>query len=566
MACGGLSARPQWTGFFGLLLLLTTTAAAQTIPVKLKPENMSFTFTKGDTKLPASQPITVSGTAGLSITVTPSGGDWLTVSPVSAVIPTTLKVIVNPTTLTLGTYSGIIQVTGGGATATVGVTLTVKAPPSTLSVSPTPITSTYIRGTAPPDPVTINLTTSDAVLPFTAKASGGAWLSVTPASGAVFPAFPAAVRAAINVTGLVPGTYNGSVAITSSQAANKSVTVRVTLNVQAGVPVFTGMWPFQITQGAPDTTITLTGNNFYSGSIVKAGVTPLASAYIGPNALTAAIPEELLAAPAFLDINVSNPAEGGGDSADRTFTVLSSAPALSAVVHGATLATGPISPGQIVVFFGTGLGPDDLTVFVPPPPGGTIATSLDGTEVLFANQPAPVIYTSATQVAALSPYGLAGLSSVNVRIRRNGVDTPTVTVPVQPARPGIFTAGGTGQGQALVFNYNEESASYALNDERTPAGKGSIVVFYVTGVGVTTPPSLDGQIVTAVSGSLHPDVAVHIGGADSEILYAGGVVGLTSTILQVNARVPDVKASKATSLKIFVNGIESADGVNLAVK
>lgn len=549
----------------GLAAAFGIPAAAQST-LKIKPASLAFTFTVGEAKFPAAQTITVSGTVGAAYTATITGGLWLSVSPASGVLPGSVKASVNPTTLTLGTYTGSVILTLGGESATVPVTLTVKAPPSTLTASPAAIEATYIRGQAAPAAATVGLITSDGVLPYATKAAGGSWLTVAPASGVAFPAFPANLTITYNPAGLAPGTYNGTVTVSAPQAANKSLTVKVTLIVQAGVPSLTSLWPFQITQGAPDTLLTVTGSNFASDTVVKAGGVPLVTTFVGPNVVTAILPAALLTVPGPIALVASNPATGGGDSGDRTFTVLSSTPALTTVVNAASFRGGPLAPGEMVVLFGTGLGPDALTTFTPPTGGATIATTLSGTRVFINGTPSPVIYTSATQVAALVPYGIPVQAAIPVAVQHNGMSTASATFNTASAAPGIFTASGTGYGQIVAFNYEVGSGTYTLNSERAPAPVGSIIVFYVTGEGATSPPSVDGQIVTAAAAAPNPRVAVHIGGSDSEVLYAGGVVGLASSIMQVNVRVPQIKGSKEIPVKVIIGGIESADGVTIAVK
>jgi uncharacterized protein (TIGR03437 family) len=336
--------------------------------------------------------------------------------------------------------------------------------------------------------------------------------------------------------------------------------------VNPGRPSLEGVWPNRITQGAGATTITVTGANFFSGSVVLVGSTELATAFLGTNALTAVIPANLLAAAGTLAIGVTNPGQGGGSSGTETFTVLDSNPVINAISSAASFQTGAFSPGEMLTIFGTGLGPDALANFVPPNPGGAIATTLGGTRIFFDGTAAPILYTSATQVAVLAPNGLAGRFATQVRVEYNGNTSGSVSSAVVPARPGIFTTSGTGTGPAVVFNYDEAAGLYSVNSDSAQATKGSVIVFYVTGAGAGDPPGVDGQIATQAVASPRGSVQVHIGGADSEVLYAGTVAGLSSGIIQVNARIPQVQAGKQTPLLMLINGAPSQDGVTVSVK
>src|ERR1017187_4911970 len=79
-------------------------------------------------------------------------------------------------------------------------------------------------------------------------------------------------------------------------------------------------------------------------------------------------------------------------------------PTVNAVTNVASYANGPISPGEMVVIFGTGMGPSNL-VGLQLDQQGRVANALSQVRVLFDGNPAPLIYVSAQQVAAMVPYG-----------------------------------------------------------------------------------------------------------------------------------------------------------------
>ena len=78
-------------------------------------------------------------------------------------------------------------------------------------------------------------------------------------------------------------------------------------------------------------------------------------------------------------------------------------PSIGAVTNGATNLAGPVAPGEIVVLYGSNLGPARLAQFSLNA-AGLVGTSLAGTQVFFNGTPAPVIYTLAGQVGAIVPY------------------------------------------------------------------------------------------------------------------------------------------------------------------
>lgn len=541
-------------------------------PLKASPAALTFQYTEGEAKLPVAQTLSVSGgnsAAPLPYSVAITGAPWLAATPATGTAPAAVKVSANPTSLSVGTYTTVLTVSSvGGATpqtATVAVTLTVKAAPPTLSAAPNPVAVSYVRGGAAPGASTVKLTTSGALLPYTVTSSGGTWLAVTPKSGVVFPAFPSELSVAVSPANLAPGTYKGTITITASQAANKTTMVNVTLTVSAGLPAVTAIWPDEAVQGAPAKTITVTGSNFFSGTTIKAGTATLASTLLGPEAMTAVIPASLLASAGTLSIVANNTGTGGGDSAPAVdFTVHAPGPKVNAVVNAASFQGGTVAPGEMVVLFGRGLGPTSLASFEAPAAGAPIATALAGTKVTFDTTEAPVIYASDGQVAVMAPYDLAGKTQVDIAVDYNGATSAAVTVPVAVSAPGVYTANGTGAGQAAAFNYDAATGAYTLNTESSGAPKGSVIVFYVTGAGGA---GTDGMLVTAPATAPNPAVSVTAGAATATVLYAGGVVGLVEGLMQINAQLPtEMLAGKALPLTVTINGQASQSGVTVTVK
>jgi len=558
----------------GALLMAAAVGQAQTTapPLKASPATMTFSFIEGSATLPVTQTLAVSGGSSaspLDYAVTIGGGPWLVATPMTGRAPASVKVSVNPTSLPVGTYTGTITVASvGGSTAqsvqTV-VTLSVKAAAPTLSAAPNPVSLTYVRGGTVPAPSTVTLSTSGALLPFSVTSAGGSWLSVTPRSGIVFPAFGTDLSVAISPANLAPGTYKGTITITAAQALNKTTTVTVNLTVSAGLPTVTGVWPNEAVQGAGATTVTITGTNFFSGTTVKAGVATLSSTWLGPEAMTAVIPATLLATAGTLEIVANNTGSGGGDSTPAVdFTVHPPGPNISAVVNAASFLGGSVAPGEMVVLFGRSLGPPTLATFDPPAVGDPIATTLGGTTVNFDTTPAPVIYTSANQVAVMVPYDVAGKTSVQIEVDYQGTTSTAVTVPVAVSAPGIYTSSGTGAGAAAAFNFDALSGNYTLNTEATGAPKGGIIVFYATGEGGA---GTDGMLVTTPAVTPNPAVSVTVGAATATVLYTGGVVGLVNGLIQINAQLPnEMTAGKALPLTVTINGQASQSGVTVTVK
>lgn len=221
-------------------------------------------------------------------------------------------------------------------------------------------------------------------------------------------------------------------------------------------------------------------------------------------------------------------------------------------VSGIGDASHPISAGEIVVVFGAGLGPDTLTVATPA--GGFFPNTLGGTQVLFNGTASPLIYTSATAVAAIVPYALDGQTSAQVSVTYQGKTSRVATIPVAPSSPGIFTANASGTGQAAVLNQNG-----TLNSATNPALVGSIITLYATGEGQTSPGGVDGKLA---SGSTLPSpnqpVSVTIGGLPAVVNYAGAAPTLVAGLMQINVQVPAGFAdSTSVPVVVQVGGVDS---------
>ncbi len=237
------------------------------------------------------------------------------------------------------------------------------------------------------------------------------------------------------------------------------------------------------------------------------------------------------------------------------------APVIAAVVNAASYAASGVSPGEIVLIEGKGLGPA-TTANLQVTADGLATTALAGTVVRFDGMAAPLIHASGNQVSAVVPYGVEGRARVAVDVEYGGIRSAARAIPVGATAPGVFTTDGTGRGQGAIVN---EDGS--VNGPGNPAARGSVVAIFATGEGQTQPTGVDGLIVPAEA-LRHPvmPVTVTVGGQDAEVIYAGSAAGQVSGVLQVNARVPQGTApgdAVAVSLRI---GSDSQPGVSLAVR
>lgn len=545
------------------------TAAGQSL--KATPASLSFAYTQGSATLPAALTVNVAPVSGAALNFTASlqfsgTSGWASVTPTSGKTNLSVKVTPNPATLPVGTYTATLVLTPAGGTAlNVPVTLSVKAPPATLTATPSPVTVSWTRGAANPAPIALSLSSGGALMSYSMTVSGATWLTATPKSGIIFPAFPAQVALIVDPAGLNPGSYKGTVKVDAPTAANKSQSVEVNLTVNPGAPTLANLFPAGVSVGAGATTITLTGTNFYTGTTVTAGSTTLSATLLGPTALQATVPASMLANAGNVSITVSNPNPGGGTSSAQSFAVYPPGPRITAITNGASFQGSSITPGEYVSIFGTGLGPDSIITFQQPATGQPIASSLAGVKVTFGATDAPLIFVSSTHIAALVPQNVSGLA-VNVTVEYNAASSQAYAAQVDLSAPGLFALGSSGAGAAAAFNLNETTGDLALNTETNMAAKGSTVYLFAAGLGSTNLSLADGALTTEGSNITSPAATLDVGGAAATLDYIG-TSGFVNGIVLLKFKVPaGTAAGRAVPVVLTANGFSSQPGVTISVK
>jgi uncharacterized protein (TIGR03437 family) len=234
--------------------------------------------------------------------------------------------------------------------------------------------------------------------------------------------------------------------------------------------------------------------------------------------------------------------------------------AVSAVTNGASNLSGPVAGGEIIVIYGSGLGPAQLVQYQTDA-NGRVPTAAGGTSVYVNGVAAPVVYASATQVAAVVPYGITG-SLAQLFVQSQSQTSAPFNVSVASQIPAIFTLNGSGTGQAAVINNKDNS----INDAGHPAKVGDYVQLYLTGAGQTSPAGSDGLINAAPLPVPVATVKVTIGGQTANVNFAGGAPGAVAGVIQVNAQIPSgITAGAAVPVVVQVGTSNSQPGVTIAV-
>ncbi len=273
--------------FTAILTLGACAAFATTNGITATPAALTFSYQIGAANLPTSQTLQVQTTpAGATFTASISGSPfnaaWLLLSANSGVGPASLKVEVNPTGLPAGSYSGTITlaatIAGAPVTQNVAVTLNVSTAPPTVTATPSTLNFTYVTGGPIPSPSLTSafvLSSNGAALPATVSVTGATWLSVAPTGNVSLVGLLNTITVTVNPTGLAPKTYTGVITIAAPGATDKTLSVAVTLTVNAALPTISATWPTGLIQGSSASEVTIDGSSYYSNSTVAAtGFTP----------------------------------------------------------------------------------------------------------------------------------------------------------------------------------------------------------------------------------------------------------------------------------------------------
>jgi uncharacterized protein (TIGR03437 family) len=180
-----------------------------------------------------------SSVAGLAYSVTlatNAGGAWLDAGAPTGLAPGVVTITADPGKLPPGTYQGTVTLRSPGAipdTLVIAILLQVAAPqPASLSLQTQSLSFSF---TANSGPSSQQLTVSNqgaGSISFTASATGGAWLSVSPQSGAASGGAPAYLTVTATPGSLGAGTYSGSITIASTDTG-ESIVVPVTMSISA---------------------------------------------------------------------------------------------------------------------------------------------------------------------------------------------------------------------------------------------------------------------------------------------------------------------------------------------
>jgi|GEM_PF-1131918 len=243
-----------------------------------------------------------------------------------------------------------------------------------------------------------------------------------------------------------------------------------------------------------------------------------------------------------------------------TFTVLAPRPAPTLASGGVvpnSTYRGPLTPGALASAFGTNLGNGNYIASRLPLP-----QTLGITRARVNGRVAPLLFAGAGQINFQVPWETPiGTATLEVEVAGQ---IATTTFPVTNINPGIYTSDG----RQLVPN--------------SSASRGNILLAFVTGIGLVTPPVPTGDAPTTVTPPVptgdapttassllelpRPSgpVTATIGGVTARVLFAAIPYGLVG-LMQVNLEVAPNTPTGDQPLVISVAGVASPP-VNVQIR
>ena len=219
-----------------------------------------------------------------------------------------------------------------------------------------------------------------------------------------------------------------------------------------------------------------------------------------------------------------------------------------AVLNSATLSIAPyysatpaLTPGELIVLTGFGIGPDTGVAYQPDA-SGEIPLQLAGVEVLFDGRPAPVLYAQSRQINAIAPVELSQGTQTNITVQYNQATVGSATASVVSyGAQGIYRSQPGLSSQAAAINQDG-----SINGLSNPAPRGSVVSMWGTGLGSLASPCATGRLNPAGPVNMAPGISVDISPATppgtpatyAPALYAGSAPGMPCGVMQINMRVP----------------------------
>ena len=193
-----------------------------------------------------------------------------------------------------------------------------------------------------------------------------------------------------------------------------------------------------------------------------------------------------------------------------------------------------IAPGELIDIVGQNLGPS-ATVMAQLDATGQLPFLVGSTTVSFGSYYAPLISVQDNLIVCFAPFEIGGSTEL--------------TVTVDGQRSNSVLVGVSSNAPYFLEIVNQDGT---INSEDHPAPQGSVVMAYVTGLGITLPLSQDGSVSAPPLPIPAVPIAVYIDGNQVQPQFVGAADGLVAGITQVNFQIPVANYS-SNPITAFVN-------------
>ena len=235
------------------------------------------------------------------------------------------------------------------------------------------------------------------------------------------------------------------------------------------------------------------------------------------------------------------------------------------IVSSSSFKAGSVSPGELISIYGANLGPSTP---VSATGSGNLPTSLGGTTVTFDGTQAPLFYVSSSVVNVETPVTLVPGNTTTIGVTSTFGQSTTVTLPVVPARPGIYTVESGGAGQARAINQDgttngNGTVTAAGTDKAAPPG--TVIQLFASGLGTLDPAVATGAPApTSPLSTATTLPTATVAGLAATVQYAGAAPTLVG-LYQVNVLIPANAPNGVAGVTLNSGGNVSQDGVTIFI-
>jgi uncharacterized protein (TIGR03437 family) len=226
---------------------------------------------------------------------------------------------------------------------------------------------------------------------------------------------------------------------------------------------------------------------------------------------------------------------------------------LSAAVNAASylnasLPNGKLAQGVVFIAFGKGMGPTKLALISAFP----LPTSLTGTAISVTVGGTTVqcimLYTSATQLAAVLPSNTP-VGNGTMVVSYNGANSAPLNVTVVAHDFGIFAVNQSGTGAGVFTN----AVSNAVNSVTAAANPNDLLDIWGTGLGAVAGDEAAGPLPGDIS---NLDVQAFVGSQQAQVVYRGRS-GCCTGLDQIRISIPAGVSGCYVPVYIMVGGVVS---------